>query len=168
MQADRQKWNRRFADKPLNRPQVPGFLQAAWDRLQPGTALELACGDGAGALYLAEQGFAVTAVDIAEVALERLKGFAEDASVSVDTRALDLDDLDALPALGRFDNLLAFHFKPAPALWARLPELLVPGGRLMLSTFNLEQHRAKGFAERFCLAGGGAAGPPSGPGAAQL
>ncbi|NUT70283.1 bifunctional 2-polyprenyl-6-hydroxyphenol methylase/3-demethylubiquinol 3-O-methyltransferase UbiG [Pseudarthrobacter sp. C4D7] len=41
--------------------------------LRPGTALELGCGEGADAIWLAQQGWAVTAVDVSAVALERAR-----------------------------------------------------------------------------------------------
>lgn len=159
MDTDREKWNRRFADKPLIPPGAPGFLEAAIGELAPGSALELACGDGAGALCLAAAGFEVTAVDVSGVALARLREFyreragarAGDGANRIHTRALDLDNIEALNTLGRFNNMLVFNYKPAPALWQRLPDLLLPGGRLMLSTFNTEHHRKKGFPLRFCL-----------------
>ncbi len=167
MDTDREKWNRRFADKPLIPPRAPGFLEAAIGELAPGSALELACGDGAGALCLAAAGFEVTAVDISGVALARLRNFygectggraggraggrVGEGANRIHTRALDLDNIEALNGLGRFNNLLVFNYKPAPALWQRLPDLLLPGGRLMLSTFNTEHHRKTGFPLRFCL-----------------
>src|SRR6476661_3938617 len=53
---------------------------SAWDeryrskaRLRPGKALELGCGEGADAIWLAQQGWSVTAVDVSAVALERAR-----------------------------------------------------------------------------------------------
>lgn len=45
--------------------------------LKPGTALDLGCGEGADAVWLARQGWRVTAVDISRVALERAAGHAK-------------------------------------------------------------------------------------------
>ncbi|WP_312182714.1 class I SAM-dependent methyltransferase [Arthrobacter sp.] len=49
--------------------------------LKPGTALELGCGEGADAVWLALQGWQVTGIDISAVALERAAAHARDAGV---------------------------------------------------------------------------------------
>ena len=154
MDADRHKWNQRFADKPLTPPAAPGFLVAAEAALAPGLTLDLASGDGAAALYLAGLGRAVTALDISAVALSRLQAFAAQRQLTLDTRELDLDDLRGLRDLGQFANLTLFHFKPSEALWQILPHLLRPGGKLLVSTFNQRHHQVNGFPQRFCLAPG--------------
>ncbi|MFW3172789.1 class I SAM-dependent methyltransferase [Geodermatophilus sp. CPCC 206100] len=104
--------------------------------LSPGTALDAGCGEGADALWLAERGWRVTAVDFSAVALERAAAHA---------RARGLDDritwvhadLDAwTPAEGGFD-LVAAHYLHAhgpdrPALFARLAGGVAPGGTLLV------------------------------------
>ena len=59
-------------------------------RLHPGTALDLACGTGRNALWLAKQGWRVTAVDGAAAAIETLRARAEEQGVSVDATVADL------------------------------------------------------------------------------
>jgi len=152
MEADRLKWNQRFSNKPNRPPRAPGFLADVCPEMSPGTVLDLASGDGAAALYLAEKGFEVTAADISEVALGRLQVFADQRGLNIHTRVVDLDTPQQVQALGRFDNVVVFHFKPSQALWQLLPQLLVPGGQLVLSTFNMRHHRENGFSRRFCLA----------------
>ena len=49
--------------------------------LEPGTALELGCGEGADAVWLARQGWQVTGIDISAVALDRAAAHARDAGV---------------------------------------------------------------------------------------
>jgi SAM-dependent methyltransferase len=51
--------------------------------VQPGTVLELGCGTGADAVYLAQKGFEVTAVDLSPLALERAHVLAEEVGVLV-------------------------------------------------------------------------------------
>lgn len=62
------------------------------DDLTPGTALELGCGEGADAVWLAGQGWLVTGVDVSPVALARAAEHAADAGVSdrIDWAAHDL------------------------------------------------------------------------------
>jgi SAM-dependent methyltransferase len=59
-------------------------------RLQPGKALDLACGTGRNALWLAQEGWDVTAVDGAAAAIETLQERARQKSVTVKTVVADL------------------------------------------------------------------------------
>src|SRR5579884_1859866 len=112
MQSDRTQWNAKFrtrADQLL--PPEP-FLVRHLKALRRGTVFDLACGDGRNAIYLARAGFDVTAVDISDVALERLRKFAESHAVSISTRQRDLDDHAALDGLGTFDDVVVNHYRP--------------------------------------------------------
>ena len=60
--------------------------------LTPGRALDLACGTGRNALWLAQQGWSVTAVDGSAAAIETLRANAARLSVAVDTRIADLEN----------------------------------------------------------------------------
>src|SRR5687767_2178245 len=65
-------WNERYAaGEGADRPPEPLVIHAIRDR-KPGDALDLACGLGRNALYLAAQGWSVTAVDASRVALDIL------------------------------------------------------------------------------------------------
>ena len=71
-QDDQIRWNRQHAESGGSE-EPSRFLREvleseSWD-LPPGRALDLACGKGRNALYLASRGFHVTAVDISPVAL---------------------------------------------------------------------------------------------------
>lgn len=61
------------------RPSRNGTTAA--DATAPNTALDLGCGEGADAIWLAQQGWAVTAVDVSAVALERAAGHAAESGV---------------------------------------------------------------------------------------
>lgn len=58
--------------------------------VSPGRALDLACGAGRNALWLAEQGWSVTAVDGARAAIEILRNRASERGIAVDARVADL------------------------------------------------------------------------------
>ena len=68
--------------------------------LEPGTALDLGCGQGGDAIWLAAQGWTVTATDISQTALDIAARHAAEAGVSVTWERHDL--ADSQPA-GRFD-----------------------------------------------------------------
>lgn len=61
--------------------------------IKPCRAIDLGCGAGANAIYLAQKGFDVTGVDFAEAAIEKAKSRAKDAGVQVDFIVDDLTNL---------------------------------------------------------------------------
>ncbi len=153
MSASQDKWNARYRNKGTQRrPSVPGYLQHRFKQLRAGSVLDVASGDGAATLYLAEHGFEVTALDIAEQGLKRLLGFAQEQGLQVNTHVRDLEQPNALKGLAQFDNIVITLYKPEIALWPELVDHLNPDGRLLLTTFNLTHHEMTGFSRRFCLA----------------
>ena len=68
---ERDRWNRRYAsgDRVHTTAEPNRFLVAEVNDLAPGTALDVACGAGRNAVWLAERGWRVTAVDFSSVAL---------------------------------------------------------------------------------------------------
>src|SRR5512147_2591515 len=66
-------------------------------RIQPGRALDLGCGVGANAIYLAQHGFEVTGVDFAKAAIEKARTRAREASVQVNFIVDDLTNLRHVP-----------------------------------------------------------------------
>jgi SAM-dependent methyltransferase len=113
-------------------------LVAETGGLAPGAALDVGCGEGADALWLAERGWRVTAVDISSVALAR----AAANSGEIDPAAADRiewvhEDLRIWdPGPGRFD-LVSAHYLHLPSatregLFARLSAAVAPGGTLLI------------------------------------
>ncbi len=148
---DRERWDRRWAARShdLGRPEP--FLLRHLDLLRPGRVLDVACGAGRNALFLAERGFSVTAIDISGEGLALLRERARERGVEIVTRQADLDAPEALSGLGRFDDLLVIRYRPDQRQWARLLPLLVPGGRLLLCSFGLEDHFRHGTRREHCL-----------------
>lgn len=134
--AERDKWDARYRDGAYENRTHPTALLAEWlPRMPPGRALDVACGAGRNALYLAANGFSVTALDISRVALERGRAAAAERGLDVEWVYADLDeDLDsALPA-GPFDLIVWVRYVHR-ALMPRLIERLAPGGAIVC-----EQH----------------------------
>jgi tellurite methyltransferase len=67
------RWNQRFLEQPEAGPPLP-LVAATAEGLMPGRALDLACGTGRNALWLAQRGWDVTAVDGAPAAIATLSG----------------------------------------------------------------------------------------------
>lgn len=103
----------------------------------PGTALDLGCGEGADAVWLAGRGWRVTAVDISDTALERAAAHAAEAGVGdrIDWQRHDL--AHSFPA-GAFD-LVSAHFLHSPVampreqILRRAASAVAPGGILLVA-----------------------------------
>ncbi|HEY2642938.1 MAG TPA: methyltransferase domain-containing protein [Galbitalea sp.] len=95
-------WDERYAsaEQLWSGEPNPALVEAATSRA-PGRAVDVGCGEGADAVWLAEQGWDVTALDVSAVALERAARHAQDAGVSVHWIHAGL--LDAGLEAGDFD-----------------------------------------------------------------
>ena len=84
------EWEERYrsGEQVFDTP-VPLVVKIA-ERLPPGEALDLACGAGRNAIYLAGRGWRVTAVDGSETAIRILRERAQRLGVEVDARVADL------------------------------------------------------------------------------
>jgi len=103
--------------------------------LAPGRVLDIGCGEGADAVWLAEHGWQVTAIDPAAAAVERAREMAGqrgvDKRISFDVATLDTWLLDYL---GESFDLICGFFFPAPVHTEQareLARLLTPGGTLL-------------------------------------
>ena len=98
----REDWNARYAQKELVWSAEPNRLFAAEvGGLRPGRALDLACGEGRNAVWLADRGWRVTGVDFSDVALAKAAELA--ASRGVDVEWVVADILDHEPEPRAFD-----------------------------------------------------------------
>ncbi len=106
--------------------------------LPPGDALDVGCGEGADAIWLARRGWNVTAIDISAVALERAAAHAQARGREVASRVRwqREDLLSRAPAADHFDLVSAqFMHVPEPelsALHRRLAAAVRPGGTLLV------------------------------------
>lgn len=161
MPSDRERWDERFAGELGARISAPdSFVVAALSELgDPGgrSALDLASGTGRHALELAELGYATSAWDVSPVALEILAQRARARKLAVTTRAVDLT-LE-LPR-ERFDVVVVVDYLDR-GLYARVAELVRPGGHALLATFTDDwpgEHPSPRFRLRRGELGRGAAG----------
>ncbi len=136
-------WNTRYAAAGFAYGLSPNRFLAARATLLPpgGTVLLPADGEGRNAVFLAKQGFAVTAFDRSEVGMAKARALAEDNGVSIDAQAVDAMDFDYAP--GRYDAVaLIFAHLPPPVrrfVHAKAVEALKPGGLILLQAFRPEQ-----------------------------
>lgn len=85
------KWDERYS-RGENLSDAPHPLVVEYAaKLKPGRALDVACGAGRHAIWLAERGWRVTAVDYSRVAIEILLGRARERGLTIDARVADLE-----------------------------------------------------------------------------
>jgi SAM-dependent methyltransferase len=108
--VEREDWNRKYTGQGLLWSAEPSrFLVAETTPLSPGTALDLACGEGRNAIWLAERGWRVTAVDFSAVALEKARSCARERKVDVTWVEADLRAWT--PQEGLFDLVCVLYLQ---------------------------------------------------------
>ena len=133
---DRSDWNERYAASELVWGAEPNqFLVAELERLAtPGTALDLACGEGRNAVWLAARGWHVTAVDFSDVAIERARQAAARRNVDIEWIVADLAIYE--PEKSAFDLVLIAYLQlradDLRAALTRAVSAVAPGGELLL------------------------------------
>jgi SAM-dependent methyltransferase len=112
--------------------------------LASGRVLDVGCGEGADAVWLAEHGWQVTALDVSEVALARVMEHAAEAGVAGKVETLHHDLVGGGPAPGRYDLVSAFFFHVMPevfeAFYRGLAALVEPGGTLLVVGHHPDDH----------------------------
>jgi tellurite methyltransferase len=128
------KWNKRYrlrehAASDFEAPPAPLVVETA-KRLAPGKALDLACGTGRHAVWLAEQGWEVTAVDGASEAIAILRTRAMERGLEIEAVVADLekDEFEIEPS--RWD-LIADCYYLQPNLFEPAKRGVKPGGILI-------------------------------------
>ncbi|GAB3344481.1 class I SAM-dependent methyltransferase [Modestobacter lapidis] len=136
---DAQFWDDRYrSQEQLFSGNPNGVLVTEVADLPPGHALDVGCGEGADALWLARRGWQVTAVDISRVALERA-GAGPDVADRVAWTCADLTTTP--PPAGPFDLVSAQYYplarRPDHATLRGLLDVVAPGGTLLVVGYDL-------------------------------
>ncbi|PFG16660.1 methyltransferase family protein [Propionicimonas paludicola] len=131
-----QFWEERYGDRPVWSGKVNVSMAGLVAGLPTGRALELGCGEGGDALWLAEQGWQVTAVDISPTAITRGRAMAVERGLADRVEWIAADLTNWVPE-GAFD-LVTASFLQSPieleraAILRRAAQALAPGGHLLL------------------------------------
>ena len=140
----RAQWNRRYADGDRPRTDAPDAVLVAEvagraPGRAPGRALDLACGAGRNAIWLARQGWRVTAVDFADVALALARRRAQDGRLEIDW--IEADVVAWTPASRAFDLVCVFYLQVPAAdrgvVLTRAADAVAPGGMLLVLGHDL-------------------------------
>jgi SAM-dependent methyltransferase len=133
--VDARDWDRRWTDKLLHAHGEPSSVVLdTLERLAPGRALDLGCGNGRHAMWLAERGWRVTAVDFSIEALRQARERAAASGIEVDWVEADLAAYE--PPQRAFDLVLvAYLHVPGPErapIHAKAAAAVAAGGTLLV------------------------------------
>jgi SAM-dependent methyltransferase len=136
---DRTRWDRQHAQiSGAGRP--ASFLREIIDgdgwEIARGRALDVACGKGRNALFLADRGFDVVAIDISPVRLQEGERRAREKGLAISWQEADLESLD-FPEKS-FDLVINFNYLQR-TLIPRLKSAVKHGGYLVFETFLIDQ-----------------------------
>jgi SAM-dependent methyltransferase len=141
-----EEWNRRYRSREEINDEPAEVLVDSLHDVPPGVALDLACGAGRNAIWLARQGWSVTAVDGAEEAIRIT--LEQAAGLPVEAQVLDLENDAPLPFPDESFDLVAKLYYLHRPLFAEVKRLLRPGGLAVVAI------RTSGINPRFCVAAG--------------
>ena len=136
MKLDQKRWDQKYQGEEFAYGKKPNaFLKIHLGSLKKGVALDLASGEGRNAVFLAQAGWKMDAVDISPVGLRKARKLAKEAGVKINFLQADLDSYPI--ARGKYDLIMVLYF------WNRrlLPQIkrgLKNGGRILFETYTLE------------------------------
>lgn len=141
------EWDQRYrAGEQVFRDPSPLVVQFTRD-LAPGAALDLACGPGRNALYLAERGWRVFALDGSSVAIEHLNARAASSKLVVAATVIDLEQEDFGVPVGAMDLVLCCYYLQRNLI-PRMQATLRPGGLLILMAHLADEDQPQGTSTR--------------------
>ena len=137
------EWDLRYdGDDQIWSGNPNGTLIAEVDGLEPGRALDVGCGEGADAVWLAEQGWKVMALDVAAPALERASAAAGSRGLSIETVCADVPSAGL--TAGSFDLVSVFYSAiprtPEAEAVDALLDAVAPGGTLLVVGHSFDDH----------------------------
>lgn len=136
---DQVRWDKQHADS-VKAEQPASFLREviesdSWE-IPRGRALDIACGKGHNALFLAERGFEVVAIDVSPVALQEGQRHANGKPLTITWQQADLESI-ALPEES-FDVVINFKYLQR-SLVPQLKAAVKRGGFFIFETFLIDQ-----------------------------
>jgi SAM-dependent methyltransferase len=132
---DHRSWDERYASTELIWTAEPNrFLVAEVGGLGPGRALDLACGEGRNAVWLATQGWEVTGVDFSRTGLDKARHLAGQRHVTVEWILADVTTYRPAPAAFDLVTILYLQLpaEPLAVALATASRALAPGGTLLV------------------------------------
>ena len=135
--GDSDWWNARFKERKLHIMMHERRLEQDLVYFPVrGKILDLACGDGRNAIYLARLGYEILAVDFCEEALKRLSYFAKQESLKIETKLVDLSKDESFIHFNKFEAIIINHYRLKPQLYIHLMNYLNKNGILWINGFS--------------------------------
>lgn len=132
---DKTYWNSYYEKDLAEMEKSPSqFLVSHVDSLRKGKALELACGAGRNALFLAGKGFSVEATDFSDVAIGKAVTKAKAEGKEVDFKVQGLDFF--LMPIQKYDTVVVVDYKCSGRLLDEIKKGLVIGGTLLIEAYT--------------------------------
>lgn len=128
-------WDERYAGGKYSSAEPHKLLVSLVERLTAGKALDLACGAGRHAVFLAEKGFRVTAVDNSAVGIGIAKRRAEEKKLNIDFRIADLEKNEFEIKENTYDLICDFYYLQRE-LFAAMKRGVRQGG-IIVSTIHI-------------------------------
>ena len=145
-QYERDRWNHYLLDATWRRtcfnPQPNALLVNAVRDRPAGRALDVNMGEGRNALYLAQLGWQVTGIDLADQALAFAQQRAQQLGVPLTTIAHDANTHDW--GLAQWD-LIVLCYADESTHVAQVPAALRPGGQLVFENFHADINQVRGY-----------------------
>lgn len=138
-------WDDRYRERPIWSGNANQRLVETATDLAPGRALDVGCGEGGDAIWLARHGWQVTAGDVSPVALERAREAARAAGVA-DAITFEHSDgrSDWAPPAGAYDlvtvSFVQFPRAELAAFHRKLAAAVAPGGTLLITAHHADSH----------------------------
>jgi tellurite methyltransferase len=127
-EQDRIKWNQRYAEDSYHKNNPVTLVENWLPRLPVGKALDVACGAGRNAIFLAQAGYQVDAIDISREGLNLARQEAENQGLSINWIEQDLDQ--AYPFDTDYDLIIVMWYVNLELI-SILCNCLAPGGYLL-------------------------------------
>jgi len=146
-QQFREFWNDRYREEGFAYGAEPNdFVRAQAHLIPPGRVLCLAEGQGRNAVHLAKLGYAVTAVDLSPIGLQKAQELAAEHGVSIETQAVDLAEFQIEPDVWQGIVSIFAHVSPPirNRIHGQVATGLAPGGIFILEAYTPHQLEAKG------------------------
>ena len=139
-EEEKSNWEKRYSDDGYEPRQTPSALLTEWlDDLPPGRALDLACGTGRNALFLAEKGYDVTAIDISPRAIKLAEQMAREKGLKINWI---VGDLDNYAIQGQYDLIVISFFSINKKMVPPIINALRSGGMLLSENHMLSPSAA--------------------------
>lgn len=140
LKSDERRWDERYRGKESVPKKANPFLRKYIRFLPKGKALDIGAGRGENAVFLAQRGFDVDAVDISRVGLAKARKLARETGVRIHTLHGDLATYPVQKE--RYDLIANFYFLKR-SLIPKIKRGLKKGGRVIFETYTLD-HRSLG------------------------